>query len=188
MKQLILASASPRRKALMAHFEYPFESITPIKDEVLDDTLSIPKQIQKLSYDKAFEIFEKYPDAIVIGADTAISFEHEVLGKPHTKENAIKMLKRLQGNTHTVITAVSIISKEKEHSFISQTSVTFYEMNDEEIENYVNTKEPLDKAGAYTIQEKGARFIKEIQGDYYTVMGLPVSKLYQVLKEDFHLY
>lgn len=188
MFKLILASSSPRRIELLKHLNLPFTHIAPLQEEVIDESLSIEDRIKALAYDKAYEIFLNDQDKVVLGADTVIVFEDEILGKPHTEEQAAKMLKRLQGKTHQVLTAVSIISKNKTINFTSKTSVTFHKMSDQEIKSYVDTKEPLDKAGAYTIQEKGAIFIKKIDGDFYTVMGLPIAKVYQVLKDTFSLY
>lgn len=188
MKEIILASGSLRRHELMHHLQLPFKIKIPQNEEVLDLELDVIKRIEKLAYDKAKEIFQENPEALVIGADTVLSFEDEILGKPHTKENAFRMLKRLQNKTHTVITSVCILTKEKEKCFSSLTDVTFYSMSDEEIIAYIETEEPLDKAGAYTIQDKGAIYIKEIKGDFFTVVGLPISKLYQILKEEFQLY
>ena len=188
MKKLILASASPRRFELMSLLNYPFEVVVPLNEEVVDETLSLRKQVESLALDKATEVFASHRDAIVIAADTVIQFESTLMGKPHTEKNAFKMLKKLQGETHEVITAVAILSSTKTKIFSEVTEVTFNPMSDQEIKEYIDTKEPLDKAGAYTIQEKGALFIQGIKGDFYTVMGLPISKVYQILKEDFKLY
>lgn len=182
MKQIILASGSPRRKELMKHLNLTYQIDIPQSEEVIDNSLPLKKRIEKLAYDKAHEIYLKNKDAIVIGADTVLEFEGDVLGKPHTKENAFKMLKRLQNKTHSVLTSVCIMSKDKTITFTSTSEVTFHPMSDDEITYYVNTLEPLDKAGAYTIQDKGAIYIKSIKGDFYAVMGLPISKVYQVLK------
>lgn len=188
MKKLILASASPRRFELMSLLNYPYEVVIPLNEEVVDETLSLRKQVESLALDKATEVFASHRDAIVIAADTVIQFESTLMGKPHTEKNAFKMLKKLQGETHEVITAVAILSSTKTKIFSEVTEVTFNPMSDQEIKEYIDTKEPLDKAGAYTIQEKGALFIQGIKGDFYTVMGLPISKVYQILKEDFKLY
>ncbi len=188
MKKLILASASPRRFELMSLLNYPYEVVIPLNEEVVDETLSLRKQVESLALDKATEVFTSHTDAIVIAADTVIQFESTLMGKPHTEKNAFKMLKKLQGETHEVITVVAILSSTKTKIFSEVTEVTFNPMSDQEIKEYIDTKEPLDKAGAYTIQEKGALFIQGIKGDFYTVMGLPISKVYQILKEDFKLY
>lgn len=188
MKQIILASGSPRRKELMKHLNLTYQIDIPQSEEVIDNSLPLKKRIEKLAYDKAHEIYLKNKDAIVIGADTVLEFEGDVLGKPHTKENAFKMLKRLQNKTHSVLTSVCIMSKDKTITFTSTSEVTFHPMSDDEITYYVDTLEPLDKAGAYTIQDKGAIYIKSIKGDFYAVMGLPISKVYQVLKNEFNVY
>lgn len=185
MKEIILASASPRRKELMNHLNRPFFIDAPKKEEVIDASLPIDQRIEKLAYDKAYEVWLRHQDSIVIGADTVLEFEGEVLGKPHTEENAIKMLKRLENKTHTVITSVCMMDKDKTIIFTSKNEVSFNPMSNEEIIHYVKTGEPLDKAGAYTIQDKGAIYIKEIKGDFYAIMGLPIAKVYQVLNKEF---
>lgn len=182
MNKLILASASPRRESILKQLGFKFTIDIPLEEEQVQAHLSLVEQVKQLATDKAKEVYNKHPEAVLIGADTVILFENEILGKPHTKENAIQMLKRLQDKTHEVITAVAIISKDKESIFYESTEVKFYPMSDEEISDYVDTKEPLDKAGAYTIQEKGAIYIKEIKGDFYTVMGLPLARVYRELK------
>ena len=125
-------------------------------------------------------------DVVVIGADTVVVSDGKILGKPSSKEEAIEMLQGLQGRAHEVYTGVTIMTREgKENTkktFHEKTKVVFYPMSDEEIRSYVNTKEPMDKAGAYGIQGKSAIFIKEINGDYNNVVGLPLARLYQELK------
>lgn len=187
MSQLILASASPRREELLKHLNLDFEIITEDIEETFNHNLDIKSQIENIAFNKANVVYQKHQDKIVIGADTVIIFEDEIIGKPHTKENAIKILERLSGKSHIVLTAVAIISKEKTSIFASETEVEFYDLSHQEIIDYVDTLEPLDKAGAYTIQGLSSIFIKKINGDYYSVMGLPIAKLYQVLKEEYKL-
>ena len=121
----------------------------------------------------------------IISADTIVVCDNEVMGKPANEEDAIRMLKQLSGKKHEVITGVCLLSTEKELRFHTKTIVEFFDYDDEFVKAYVASKVPLDKAGAYGIQDKGALLIKGIEGDYYTVMGLPIGELYQALKK-FH--
>lgn len=188
MKKLILASTSKRRQELLKLIDYPFDVIAPSDDEILDLNASPTEQLLKLAQKKAEEVFDKHPDAIVIGSDTSIIFENDILGKPHSIDHAFEMLKKLQGKKHEVITTVAMISKEKKRIFKKSAFITFYPMSDYEIREYVKTKEPLDKAGSYGIQGKAAIYIENMEGDYYTVMGLPIAAVYQSLKHDFKLF
>lgn len=181
-KKLILASQSPRRRELIGLLGLPFAVVGPNFEEVLDETLPIDKQIEKLAYQKASSVFAEHPDNIIIGSDTMVVCDGVVLGKPKDDEDAKDMLRKLSGNTHAVITGVAIISDSHESVFSVGTLVTFNALTEEEINDYVATKEPHDKAGAYGIQGKGALFIRGIEGDYYSVMGLPVSAIYTELK------
>lgn len=182
-KKLVLASQSPRRRELMTFLDLPFEVVSPIGEEKLNDDLSITEQIQSIALDKAKSVFAMKPNNIVIGADTVVVIDGEILGKPMSPEKAYNMLKKLSGRVHTAYTSVAMLSSEQEICFTSETTVSFYELDDEMINHYIATKEPLDKAGAYTIQGKGALFIKEIKGDFYTVMGLPIGEINQKLKD-----
>ncbi len=183
MNKIILASGSPRRKELIETLKIPFSVIVSDIDESIDENANLVDEIEKLSYKKALAVFKDHKDAVVIGADTIVVHNNEVLGKPKTEENAIKMLNKIQGDWHEVITAVSIISVKQSETFSVVSRVHFYPMDDEEIKLYVNSKEPLDKAGAYAIQGEGSRYIKEIKGDYYSIMGLPISELYRRIKK-----
>lgn len=183
MNKIILASGSPRRKELIETLKIPFSVIVSDIDENIDENANLVDEIEKLSYKKALAVFKDHKDAVVIGADTIVVHNNEVLGKPKTEENAIKMLNKIQGDWHEVITAVSIISVKQSETFSVVSRVHFYPMDDEEIKLYVNSKEPLDKAGAYAIQGEGSRYIKEIKGDYYSIMGLPISELYHRIKK-----
>ncbi|MBQ8914309.1 MAG: septum formation protein Maf, partial [Lachnospiraceae bacterium] len=130
---------------------------------------------------------EKSPDILVIGADTVVSTDNKILGKPDSYEAAYDMLNELQGRTHEVYTGVTFVYNEgnevKQSTFFECTRVTFFEMSDREIKDYIRTGEPMDKAGAYGIQGLCAVYIKEIAGDYNNVVGLPIAKVYQKLKE-----
>lgn len=182
MKKLILASQSPRRKELLEKCGYPFEIDVADIDETINTNGNLEEEIRLLSIKKANEVLKRHKDAIVIGSDTIVTLNNEVLGKPHSKQEAKEMLRKLSGNTHEVITGIAILSDKKEFSTVSINYVTFEELTEEEIEKYVETKEPMDKAGAYAIQGIASRYIKNINGDYYAIMGFPVSIVYEELK------
>ena len=186
----ILASGSPRRKELLGKVVNVFEIIPPEGEEITDSK-EPDKMVMELSFQKASEIFhkiltERLGDVVVIGADTVVSYNHKVLGKPVDKKHAREMIEQLQGNTHQVYTGVTIFyrkdGKEGHVTFCEETHVDVVVMSDEEIDAYVATDEPDDKAGAYGVQGFFARFISGIKGDYYNVVGLPVSRLYKELK------
>lgn len=183
MNKIILASGSPRRKELMEMVGYKFDIIVADIDEKINYNNDLVKEIEKLSYQKANAVFINHQDNIVIGSDTIVKIDNKVLGKPKSIDEAKQMLRLLSDRTHQVVTAVTILSKEKQETFSSITDVTFYDLTDEEINEYVDTTEPLDKAGAYAIQGRGSEFVKSINGDYYTVVGLPIAQVYHKLKK-----
>lgn len=179
---LILASGSPRRSELLKLITEDFEVIPSDCEERIDTALSPVETVKALAVQKAEFVSQKYPDKIVIGADTTVFYGGAPLGKPKDKADAKRMLSMLSGKKHTVITAVSIAKGGKtETVFAEETEVEFYPLSESEIDGYINTGEPMDKAGAYGIQGKGALLVKRIDGDYYNVMGLPVAKLYREL-------
>ena len=182
MKKIILASQSPRRKELLEKCGLPFEIDVADIDETINASKHLTDEIRKLSIRKAEEVLKRHEDAIVIGSDTIVVIDHEVLGKPHTEEEARDMLRKLSGKTHQVITGIAILSSNRTYSNTSTSYVTFEILTEEEIEKYVLTKEPMDKAGAYAIQGIASRYIKNINGDYYSIMGFPVSMVYEELK------
>ncbi len=180
---IILASASPRRKEICELLGLQF-SVVPAQNEIeIDKNLEPEKAVELVAISKAQEVFEKYPDHTVIGSDTAVFCDNEFLGKPKDKEDAKRMIKMLSGKTHFVYTGVAVIKKGKTVSFCEKSSVTFTNLTDEEISWYISSSEPYDKAGAYAVQGLSARFIEKIEGDFYSIMGLPCSKLYKTLKE-----
>ncbi|MBR5755437.1 MAG: septum formation protein Maf [Erysipelotrichaceae bacterium] len=183
MTRIILASKSPRRKELMELLRVPFDIIVSDIEENIDYDNDLVKEIEKLSFQKAEAVFRDHDDALVIGADTIVKIGNDVLGKPHSIEEAKKMLRELSDNTHEVVTGVTIMYGDSVETFSKVASVTFYPLTDEEIDEYIKTNEPLDKAGSYAIQGDGAKFIKEIDGDFYTIVGLPVAELYHRLKK-----
>ena len=203
--RVVLASGSPRRKQIMEEAGFEFEICPATKDEVT--TKVTPDEIcVELAVQKAMEIAtgikaynDEHPeitvpqDILVIGADTIVAVtdengKNEILGKPKDEEDAKRMLISLSGNTHSVFTGVSFvfISKEGkayEYSFHEETKVTFYEMSTEDIEAYIATGEPLDKAGAYGIQGKAGKYVKSIDGEFYNVVGLPIARVCYELKK-----
>ncbi len=161
----------------------PFEVIVSDIDEQIDYTNDLVKEIEKLSFRKAQAVFKDHSDALVIGSDTIVKIGNDVLGKPKNIEDAKAMLKELSDNTHQVVTGVTVLYKDKAETFSSVADVTFYPLSDEEIDAYIATNEPMDKAGSYAIQGDAAKFIRSIRGDYYTIVGLPIAELYHRLKK-----
>ncbi len=182
MNSLILASASPRRKELLSLAGFEFEVITADIDEVLDPNLAPHELVMSLASQKAGAVAAEYPDKTVIGSDTVVVLDGKVLGKPHSEDEAVQMLKALSGNTHEVFTGVCLRKGNKEHCFYERTAVTFYPLEDELIEQYVASGEPMDKAGSYGIQGKGCVLVKGIDGDYFNVVGFPVARFCREIK------
>ncbi|MBR7073108.1 MAG: septum formation protein Maf [Eubacterium sp.] len=176
---LVLASKSPRRQELLKYITEDFTVKTAEVDETLSDGISPEDAVLYLSKIKAAP-FENEEDT-VIGADTVVALNGRILGKPADKADAAAMLRFLSGKTHSVFTGVTVIKNHTYHSFAVETKVTFFELSDKEIERYVDTLEPLDKAGAYGIQGYGSLLVEKIDGDYFNVVGLPVSKLNRLL-------
>ena len=179
---LILASASPRRKEICQLLGLDF-TVIPAEYEIgIDEKIAPEKAVELVALSKAQKVFEKHPGDIVIGSDTAVYCDNEFLGKPKDKEDACRMLKMLSGKKHTVYTGVAVVSENKRVSFCEEAYVHFAQLSDDEIFWYVNTVEPYDKAGSYAVQGLSARFIEKIDGDFFSIMGLPCNKLYEVLK------
>ena len=198
--KIILASGSPRRKQLLTQTGFEFEICISQCEEKI--TSSDPKKVcMELSLQKALDVAsmikaynQKHDDIasdrdlIIIGADTIVAIDDQILGKPKDDDEAVQMLKKLSGKEHDVYTGVSFVfmssdGRVGEHSFYERTGVNVYDLDDDEIRDYVDSGEPLDKAGAYGIQGSFAKYIKEISGDYFNVVGLPVARLYHELKE-----
>ena len=192
MKKIILASGSPRRKMLLEWAEVPFEVIVSDTDESFSSSL-LPSAVavsiaQKKNQAVVDQLQNEISNAIVIAADTIVVLENEIIGKPVDRDNAIEIIQKLSGKKHEVITAVNIRDDQKNIHFYDVTEVVFHELTLEQISHYVDQYKPYDKAGAYAIQEWiGVVGIQSIHGDFYNVMGLPVSKVLKVLKEDFHV-
>lgn len=179
----ILASASPRRQELFHKITDDF-TVQPAEVEETIPPDVLPEDVAAyLSHIKADAVSKNNPNAIVIGCDTVVLLEEQVLGKPHSPEEAKAMLQALSGKTHQVITGTTVTNGSRTVTFSSETAVTFYPLSEAEIDAYLATGEPFDKAGAYGIQGKGSLLIHSIQGDYFTVMGLPVARLSRVLRQ-----
>jgi septum formation protein len=177
---VILASASPRRKELLSNIIRDFAIIPSSIPEVASG--SPRPQVIRLAKDKAADIAKDRPDAVVIGADTLVAIDQEVLGKPKNQAEAASMLKRLSGRTHQVYTGVAVIFGPYMQTDCGVTEVTFNKLTAGEIGAYIQTREPMDKAGAYGIQGYGGKFVRKINGCYFNVMGLPLSIVYGMLK------
>lgn len=180
--QIILASQSPRRQELLGLMKFPFTVRVADIDETMDPDESPFDEVARISRRKALAI-ERGKDDLVIAADTIVVCDEQVLGKPHSAEEAKQMLRSLSGRTHQVMTGVTILCSNQLRSHTEVTDVTFRTLSDAQIDDYVATGEPMDKAGAYGIQGGAALFVQGISGDYYNVVGLPVCRLQQMLEQ-----
>ena len=184
---LILASKSPQRINLMKEMNINFNIF---ESKINENDIDIKKPhafCKKLAIKKSNYVFKKYKNSIVIGADTVIYFNKQIIGKPKNKKEAYSILKSLSGNHHYVYTGVSIISKKINYSFYDKTKVAFYDLNDNLINYYIENFNPYDKAGAYGIQDWSKIFIKKINGCYYNVIGLPIPKLFKIFEAEKQL-
>lgn len=189
MEKIILASSSPRRKEILAKYNVDFSIV---KSDIEEKTFvgERPEQIaMSLAFQKSFNISKLYPDNIIIGADTIVAYEDEILGKPKDEEDAFRILKLLSGKTHNVITGISIINLNSKIKIVDyeNTKVKFRDLDDDKIYKYLKTKEYVDKAGSYGIQGYGALLVEKIEGCYLNVVGLPLVKLDILLGEYFNL-
>ncbi len=180
--KIILASQSPRRRELLSLITDDFEVITADVDETVDENETAENTVMMLSKKKADAVSSLYPGRVVIGADTIVVCDGRILGKPQNRTHAKEMLKSLSGRTHQVLTGVTITDSCKTETFFVSSDVTFFELSDEEISAYAESGEPDDKAGAYGIQGKGSLLVEKISGDYFNIVGLPVSALNKKLK------
>lgn len=189
MDNIILASSSPRRRELLKKFNLKHKVIKSNAKEKVNIKDSPCETAMGLAFNKAYDIGKRYKDSIVIGADTIVVFQNQILGKPKDKLEAKKMLEKLSGKKHEVITGIGLINLEKNKKIVSfeKTIVTFENLNKELISRYINTNEPLDKAGAYGIQGYGGLLVKKINGSYDNVIGLPMGRLNQLLYKDFNI-
>lgn len=183
MQSIILASKSPRRQELIRRITDDVEVIVSKVDETIPPDVTPEEAPRYLAVIKAAAVAEKHRDKLVIGADTVVILDGQLMGKPRDKDDAVRMLSALSGNVHTVITGCCITCGNRIRAFSEVTKVEFYPLSDEDIEEYIATGEPFDKAGAYGIQDKGSLFVKGIEGDFFNVMGLPVGRLNSELRE-----
>lgn len=180
---LILASASPRRRELLGYIRSDFAVVTAATDESFPAGASPRQGVEAIALRKARAVAALNPDDVIIGADTIVVLEGVVFGKPADPADAARMLAALSGREHTVLTGVAVLAPGRENVFSEATQVRFMELSQQQISDYIATGEPMDKAGAYGIQEKGALLVEGITGDFYNVMGLPVCRLGKALAE-----
>ena len=183
MTDIILASASPRRSELMTLAGFRFDVICADIDEIVPEKALPQEVVMSLALQKAQAVAKDHRKSAVVGSDTVVALDGKILGKPRSEKEAAEMLRSLSGRIHKVYTGVAIVCGEKVTSFFEETEVEFYPLTDQEILDYVATGEPMDKAGAYGIQGRGSVLVKRINGDYFNVMGLPISKVYRELKD-----
>ena len=177
MSRIILASQSPRRQELIGYILSEYEVIVSEVEETLPDGIAPEDLPVYLAGVKAQAVAAEHPDDVVIGADTMVILDGQVLGKPKDADDAFHMLRSLSGKAHTVITGCAILQDGRMTTFADRTRVEFYPLSDREILDYIATGEPFDKAGAYGIQGRGSVLVKRIEGDFFNVMGLPVARL-----------
>ena len=184
-QKIILASGSPRRRALLSKVGINFQYVTSSIEEKINEENDIFDEVIRLATMKAYDVARIYDEAFIIGADTVVVCEGKILGKPLSYEVAFDMLKFLSGKKHQVITGVAVVNKNMKflRQFHDVTDVYFKELSDEMIKWYIENDEPFDKAGAYGIQSMGAVLVEKIEGSYENVVGLPISKLFDLFKE-----
>ena len=178
---LILASGSPRRRELLSLYTTDFTVCASDFDESAVTADTPAQLVEKLARGKCLAVAAQQPGTVVLGCDTVVDVNGEVFGKPHSVEDAKRMLRALSGTTHQVHTGVCISDGSRTESFVDSCRVTFFPLSAAEIDFYASTQEPYDKAGAYAIQGRAALWLDRIEGDYYTIMGLPLSRTVQLL-------
>lgn len=183
MKKVILASKSPRRKSILEQVGLKFSIVASDFDETKIKFKTPQEMVKKLSFEKAKIVAAKHPKAVIIGADTTVIFKKEIIGKPKSKQDAIRILKLLSGNTHEIVTGFTVMEGKKSITGHIVSKAKFKKLSEQEIKAYVATNEPMDKAGGYGIQDKGGLFIEKIEGDYFNVVGLPIFAVSKALKE-----
>jgi septum formation protein len=181
--RIVLASASPRRREILSQVGVSFDIIPACGEEII--TSNIPSEVVKeLSLQKAKEVSLQCPkDTLVIGADTVVALDDKILGKPGNYDEAFSMLSALKNRSHSVYTGVALVLDGEVRSFVSETKVYVYDMTDEEIDEYIQTKDCFDKAGSYGIQGFFSQYVEKIEGDYFNVVGLPISLLIHEIKK-----
>ncbi|CEN79665.1 Maf family protein [Paraclostridium sordellii] len=186
---IILASGSPRRREILANTNAKFDVLTSDVDERIFKFEEPTQLVLRLAFEKCMDIAINNPESLVIGADTIVVLDNEILGKPKNEDEAFEMLSKLSNREHQVITGMSIVNIESNKKIADYTisNVKFKNLTDQDIRDYISTGECLDKAGSYGIQGYGALLVKEIQGDYFNIVGLPISKLSDILKANFNI-
>ncbi len=186
---IILASASPRRKEILENANVKFKVMASSIEELTLDGESPCHMVMRLAFEKGIDIASRQKSDLVISADTIVVLDNTVLGKPKDEVEARKMITSLSGRTHQVITGISLINLDNNKKIIDYviSSVKFKNLSEKDINDYIRTKESLDKAGAYGIQGYGALLVDEIQGDYFNIVGLPISRLSDLLKKHFNI-
>ena len=179
--EIILASASPRRQELLRQVGVSFRIVPSGIDETVTTPMSPAQLVEHLARSKARDVASRHPEALVLGADTIVVVDERVLGKPRSPEEAIAMLEQLSGRDHLVVTGIALIQGDREEFAHEETTVSFRALSRREIERYVASGEPMDKAGAYAIQGLGSTIVTGIQGDYFNVVGLPLCRTVQML-------
>lgn len=186
---LILASKSPRRKEILSNVGLDFEIVVSDTDESVPNGTLPFDAVMEISKRKALAVQKALGDKakgkIILGADTVVALDNEIIGKPKSGENAVEILKRLSGNRHVVYTGFTLVKDDFVYSDFESTNVYFRALSEKEIVSYVKSGEPMDKAGAYGIQQLGALLVNKIHGDYFNVMGLPINKISVTLSEKF---
>ncbi|MBQ8292950.1 MAG: septum formation protein Maf [Bacilli bacterium] len=182
--KIILASNSPRRQEIIKEANINYEIIPSKVDEIFNHNISIEEAVMDLAHQKAKDVSDKLTyEALVIGADTIVVINNEVLGKPKDYNDAKRMLNLLQNDVHQVLTGVSLIKGNKTLNFYEKTEVYFKPMTDADIERYIEEENVYDKAGSYAIQGEAMKYIDHIEGDYYNVIGLPINRLLEEMKK-----
>lgn len=186
---IILASASPRRKEILENANVKFKIMASSIEELTLDSESPCQMVMRLAFEKGIDIASRQKSDLVISADTIVVLDNTILGKPKDEIEARKMITSLSGRTHQVITGISLINLNNNKKIIDHviSNVKFKNLSEEDINDYIRTKESLDKAGAYGIQGYGALLVEEIQGDYFNIVGLPISRLSDLLKKHFNI-
>ena len=186
--QIILASASKRRQDLLKMINLDYKVIVSDEEEVVDNSLSVLENCQNISYQKALNVLKKVKeDSIIISCDTVVCKDNELIGKPKDKLDATSMLKKLSGTSHIVYSCLTVLKVKnqkiiEEYKEVGEGLVYVDSLSDEEIEDWINKGNPYNKAGGYAIQEEFGKYVTKIEGDFYSIVGLPLNKLYQILK------
>ncbi|NLN15024.1 MAG: septum formation protein Maf [Tissierellia bacterium] len=189
MKEFVLATSSPRRKEIFERFNIPYIAVESKVEERLNELDSPIQYTMGLAFEKAYYVSRSYEDSIVIGADTIVVFEDQILEKPRDEDDAFRMLSILSGKVHEVISGISIINLSTNKKVVDYdiTQVKFRKLTEDLIHKYIESKEPLDKSGSYGIQGFGGLFVESIFGSYYNVIGLPIVKLDELLIKHFNI-